>query len=149
MFSLSLFAQEAAVECLAVEYDDGAVDYFALDANPIITYGDGTTLNVTQDGDGAYSIRDISLDEIARYYFDDATPTTSGNHDGIEGIQSGEALMTGLTEGAQVNVYTADGRVVSSMTVGKDGRVSLDLGSLPSGQVYVVRTPKTSYKIVK
>ncbi len=73
----------------------------------------------------------------------------SGTGTGIGGISAGGALMTGLEEGAHVYVYTADGQTVVSAVAGKDGKVGVDLNSLKSGQVYILRTPNASYKIVK
>ncbi len=134
---------QSEVQCLALAYTDSSeVDYFALSEGPVITYGDWT-ITVKQGEKDAYSIEDISLDKVEKYYFEKAVPTSIG------GISAGEASMTGLTEGAHVYVYTADGRMVSTATAGKDGRIDLDLNSLPRGQVYIVRTPMASYKIVK
>ncbi len=139
--------EQEEVECLAVAYVDGETDYFALDASPVVTFGDGT-FSVVQDGEDAYSLEDVSLDDVQEYNFQEAVPTEAVP-EGIGKISAGEALMTGLKEGAQVYVYTIDGQTIVSTTAGKDGVVNVDLNSLKGGQVYILRTPKASYKIVK
>ncbi len=150
LFAQNIWAQDEAEECLALVYADSSqVDYFALSAHPVITFDDdATALSVTQDGEGAYSISDINLDLIDYYNFVDAVPTT-GDNTGIGSILMDHALITGLKAGAQVNIYTVDGRMVSSATATQDGRVDVDFGALKSGQVYILSTPQASYKIVK
>ncbi len=157
LFSFFIFAEDETVFCFAIEYADGeGIDYFALSAEPVITYGAGT-ITVKQEGEDAYSIEDISLDDIKECYFEDAVPT-GVVPEGIESVptmdgsmaefSNGQTLITGLKEGAQVYVYTADGQTVGSVTA-QNGNACIDFNSLKGGQVYILHTPKASYKIVK
>ncbi len=176
LFSLSLFAQEEDEEvyCLAVSIASSTeVDYFALDANPVATFGEGT-LSITQDGEGVISIVDMALTDVEEWYFCDAVPGVGEKQEepepepepdpdpdtgtGIGGVSAGgsqinlsagQVLMTGLEAGAQVYVYAADGQTVNSVVASSDGRAVVDLNSLKSGQVYILRTPSASYKIAK
>ncbi len=154
--SCSLFAQSEEVYCLAVAYAlSDEVDFFAFDANPTVTFGEGT-LSVTQDGEDAYKIEDMLITDVREWYFCDAVP--GQGTDGIAAVSAdgsqmsfsaGQALMTGLKAGAHVYLYTADGKTIGSVTATADGRAVVDFNSLKGGQVYILRTPSASYKIVK
>ncbi len=139
------------MQCFAVEYTSGETYYFALDAEPIVSYADGT-ISVTQEGDGAFSIEGVALSDIARNYFAQAIPEGIGKVPTMDGetteFSNGKALITGLKDGAQVYVYSADGQVVGSV-VARDGNACVDFNGLKGGQVYILSTPSGSVKIVK
>ncbi len=152
----SLWAQDEQLYCLAVEYASGEVDYFAFESKPVATFSE-TALSITQDGEDTYYIEDIVYEDIKKWSFTDAIPSTPETG-GIGGVamdgssmtfSAGKALMTGLGAGSQVHVYTVDGQTVLSVTANQDGSAMVDLGGLKGGQVYIVRTPSASYKIVK
>lgn len=119
----------------------GASYEFYISDNPQITYQDNL-LVIKNDKALSVSIEAADVSEF-KFYSSDATA--------IEGVEAGRgigSMMSGLTSGTKVNVIALDGKTVQSISVGNDGKAELDFNSLPKG-VYVVKTPKGSFKIQK
>ncbi len=148
LFCTTLSAAED-VMCLAVVEKNGEETYFALGKLPIITHGKGTVTITGVD----YTIEDLSLNYVEKLYHTRAVPTGIGSIAAMDGASAdfanGKVLFTGLKDGVRVYVYTVDGQMVGSATASEDGNVCIDLNSLKGNQVYILRTPSTSYKIVK
>ncbi len=149
LFCCALSWADNEVLCLTLATTDGDEIYFGLDDDPVITYGDKT---ITVESE-PYSVVDMSIYDLEMYYFADAIPTGIGAVPTMDGssteFSNGKVLVRGLNVGSQVAVYTADGQMVGSVTASEDGNVCVDLNSLKGNQVYILRTPSASFKIVK
>ena len=142
--------QTVEVQYLVIEETDGTTSQFALTDAPLITFN-GDQLVVTSAGDEL----SFALSGVKNYHFDkeeittaidDAPVAPNANGESTPTIAFGEAKFSGLKEGTRIVVYTAEGRMVSSATAGRNGDVSINLRSLPQG-IYILRTPSNSYKI--
>ncbi len=142
-------AGDEEVLCLVVAYTNGEEINFALAEEPVITYSNGT---ITVVGD-EYTIEDLDLEDLDRYYFSETIP---GGIDGITAtdgsstrFSDGKVYVTGLKGNDKVRIYTVDGRIVGSVSATSDGNACIDLNGLKGGAAYILRTPTTSFKIVK
>ncbi len=144
-----------AVWCVAIMDSQGSETYFAMSHQPIITYRNvALTMTITDDD---YTISELPFSDYVKAYFTTEVPTIdpnkqdpdTGGDTGISSLSAGTALVTGLTAGAHVYVYTADGQMVENVKVTTEGSAQVDLSSLKSGQVYILRTPTATYKIIK
>ncbi len=148
---LSLLANGETVKCLVVVSVGGEKTNFALSEEPSIRFGAGTLTVSSAD----YTIEELPFSDFEKYYFADAIPTVDGigSINTMEGslpqFINGKVFITGLKNGTLVYIYTADGQAIGSVESSSDGNVCVDLGSLKSGGVYILRTPSTSFKIVK
>ncbi len=62
-------------------------------------------------------------------------------------FSNGRVSFSGLVRGAEVRVYTTDGRLVSRHSVDASGRADVSLDALPKG-MYIVSTPNQTIKII-
>lgn len=136
---------EEHVTCMVLTLTDGTVNRFALTDAPVVTY-EGENL-VVSTGDEQFT---TALSGISQLTFEQV-PTGIGEM--VEESQKpvftpGQARFEGLKNHATVNIYTIDGKMLSSMSANEEGTVSIDLSTLPQG-VYILRTPNQSYKIKK
>lgn len=153
MLPMSALAQTSAnttytdVQYLVVT-DTAGVEYeFALTDAPVITYS-AANIIVTSNADTLST----ALGDVKDYKFTSKKVAT-----GIQNLPAvatdepqfsfANASISGLKAGTRVAVYGINGVLVSSLTAGQDGNVSVDLGNLPSG-IYILRTPSKSFKIV-
>ncbi len=147
--SSSAWADDEGMDCLAVESTSGEVTYFGLDHDPIITHSENSITIVSTK----YTISDMPLDDVTNCYFTVDVPTGIGSiaadDERNTSFTNGKALVTNLRTGDKVYVYTADAQTVLTVAASADGDASVDLSNLKSGQVYILRTPTTSFKIIK
>ncbi len=141
----SVSAETSDAWYLVVTDGAGAQTVFALADQPATSF-DGSDMTVAA---GETSVT-VSLAELASYELTQDVETTgikAATTSNTE-FSNGKALVSGLTAGAVVSVYSIDGRMVSSEKADSDGRVSVDLTGLQSGAVYIIRTPGASYKVL-
>ena len=134
------------VKCLVLTEADGTVNKFALADAPVVTFSDGDmvvacgsqTLTVGLAGlELTYGEMETTrINEVVEKSGETVRPLFS----------FGEARFEGLQPGANVRVYSIDGKCIDTVKADGDGRVSVSLGHLPQG-VYILRTPSRSFKI--
>ena len=138
-------AAQAQVQYLIVTHSDGAASEFALADAPVVTCQNGT-LEVTT----AHQTLAIALSEVENYHFTETLPYTAIDEvktdDTKPLIEAGHARFENLPEGTTVNIFTIDGRRAGS-AIATDGSVDIDLTNLGTG-IYILSTPKASYKII-
>ena len=151
---LSGFAQtvqEKMITCLVLTETNGTKTEFALESFPVITI-EGNNLVITHNGNQLTT----ALTGVQDYHFIEKTVTTSissvpsndpKNESNTPQFSFSNAEVSGLKAGARVAIYNLNGTQISSATADGEGRVALDLSSLPKG-VYILRTPTKSFKFM-
>ena len=136
--ALSAYADDASV---VIKQKSGGETVLQLANNPVITFS-GEDMVVTTD----LTSISIPLADVDSYTFSDGTS-------GIKPVKSapqfadGHIILSGMAAGAEVSVYTPDGRLFSRQRADGSGRADISLASLPKG-MYVVRTQDNSIKII-
>jgi len=113
--------------------------------NPVITVEDGE-VKVTSNNGSTITFDPQSITE-SEVIDNSATGVRNLIKDDTE-IAFGRVAVNSLTTSQKVFVTTIDGKTIKEVAAGTDGRVEIDLNSLPQG-VYVVRTPNNSFKITR
>ena len=151
---LSGFAQtvqEKMITCLVLTETNGTKTEFALESFPVITI-EGNNLVITHNGNQLTT----ALTGVQDYHFIEKKVTTSissvpsndpKNTSNTPQFSFSNAEVSGLKAGARVAIYNLNGTQISSATADGEGRVALDLSSLPKG-VYILRTPTKSFKFM-
>ena len=151
---LSGFAQtvqKKMITCLVLTETNGTKTEFALESFPVITI-EGNNLVITHNGNQLTT----ALTGVQDYHFIEKTVTTSissvpsndpKNEANTPQFSFSNAEVSGLKAGARVAIYNLNGTQISSATADGEGRVALDLSSLPKG-VYILRTPTKSFKFM-
>ena len=151
---LSGFAQtvqEKMITCFVLTETNGTKTEFALESFPVITI-EGNNLVITHNGNQLTT----ALTGVQDYHFIEKKVTTSissvpsndpKNESNTPQFSFSNAEVSGLKAGARVAIYNLNGTQISSATADGEGRVALDLSSLPKG-VYILRTPTKSFKFM-
>ncbi len=143
LVGVSMGVRADVVKYLVLNTTDGQ-QVIALADNPVMTVSGGV-LKVTVGGVEKVS---TSLDNVKNYMFQEqrATAISEILADGYQ-LSEGHVFMSNVKAGETIAVYSADSRRVSVQRVAADGRVDIDLTSLPKG-VYIVKSPTTSIKVL-
>ena len=151
---LSGFAQtvqEKIITCLVLTETNGTKTEFALDSYPVITI-EGNDLVITCKDQKVTT----ALTGVQDYHFIEKKVTTSissvpsndpKSETATPSFSFSNAEVSGLKAGARVAIYNLNGTQICSVTADGEGRVALDLSSLPKG-VYILRTPTKSFKFM-
>jgi len=149
----SMAAETVSVQYLVLSQEDGTEAKFALTDYPVITFNEGGEMVVTCNGSSmTFDSQQLTKHEIITEEEQrEATAIGAVQNDQVVGttkpqVAFGKAEFSGLKEGQRVLVYTIDGKMVATTSVNANGRVSIDLSSLPKG-VYILRAPNYSYKV--
>ena len=148
---LSSFAQtvqEKIITYLVLTETNGTKTEFALNSYPVITI-EANDLVITCEGKKLST----ALIGVQDYHFTEKKVTTSissfpandpKGETTTPSFSFNNAEVSGLKAGARVVIYNLNGTQISSVTADDEGRVALDLSSLPKG-VYILRTPTKSF----
>ena len=151
---LSGFAQtvqERIITCLVLTETNGTKTEFALESFPVITI-EANDLVITCKEQKLTT----ALTGVQDYHFIEKKVTTSissvpandpKGETATPSFSFNNAEVSGLKAGVRVAIYNLNGTQISSVTADGEGRVTLDLSSLPKG-VYILRTPTKSFKFM-
>ena len=151
---LSSFAQtvqEKIITYLVLTETNGTKTEFALNSYPVITI-EANDLVITCEGKKLST----ALTGVQDYHFIEKKVTTSissvpandpKGETATPSFSFNNAEVSGLKAGVRVAIYNLNGTQISSVTADGEGRVTLDLSSLPKG-VYILRTPTKSFKFM-
>ncbi len=142
---LPVSAQDNVVKCLQVVERDGTRTNFALSTKPQITIVDNELVFVS-----ARETLTVPFGSFVEYLFVEGVPSKIDATQAEKklDIAQGKVYITGLTPGAKVYVYTVAGQEVLAMAAPASGSLTIDLSPLAQGEVYILRTPTVSYKIM-
>ena len=129
---------------LIINQKNGGKIVLALEKKPVITF-QGETLMITATGSSSYS---ISMADVQSYTFDDtstdiASLKVAGN---LPVIRNGHVIFQKMNQGQTVDIYSVDGKMLSSIKVCDNGLADLDLSTLPKG-VIIIKSPYTQIKV--
>lgn len=141
-------AQDNKDYYLLVNTNDGNTVEFAFDYYPVATF-EGDEMVIT-DEQHAESIR-YDMGDIANLQI-------TGKSNAVDNIADGQLLkvsvtkqnvsISGLEEGAAVNIHDMSGKLVASATAGSDGAVVIAVDGLGSG-VFVASMPGNTFKFIR
>ena len=143
--------QEKIITCLVLTETNGTKTEFALDSYPVVTI-EANDLVITCEGKKLST----ALTGVQNYHFTEKKVTTSissvptndpKGETTTPSFSFSNAEVSGLKAGARVAIYNLNGTQISSVTADDEGRIALDLSSLPKG-VYILRTPTKSFKFM-
>ena len=133
--------------CLVVESAAGETIAIGTDQKPVIkTVADGYELRYGE------TVTAFTWSQLKKVSIKETEPTTA-----VKGISAkpaiqvapGEIAIQGAQPGTTAQIFSVSGQQLQSARVAADGSVSLSTQNLPAGQVYIIRTNKSTFKIAK
>ena len=118
---------------------------FVLADKPEVTF-EGVDLVVTC----VNSTTTFALADVIRFTYLNATDAVEELTENATTVdfKDGMIVINQLKTGANVAVYSIDGKLIRQLTARETGNYSLNLSELPPG-VYIVKADRVTYKIAK
>ena len=141
----SLWADEVD-NTLVVKLKNGAETTFVLKDKPNVTF-EGTDLKVVTEKETVA----FALSDVLRFTYIKKNPSGIDEKvvDPTEvGYKDGVLVISQLKQGASVDIYSLDGKLLRQLTAHRSGTYRLNLSELPKG-VYLVKADNVTYKIMK
>ena len=132
--------------CLVVESAGGETIAIGADLKPVIkTVADGYELRYGE------TVTAFTWSQLKKVSLKETEPTAVEEVSMKPAIQvaPGEVAIQGAEPGSVAQVFSANGQLVQSARVAANGSVSLSTQNLPAGQVYIIKTTKSTFKIAK
>jgi hypothetical protein len=132
--------------CLVVESAGGETIAIGADLKPVIkTVADGYELRYGE------TVTAFTWSQLKKVSIKETEPTAVEEVSMKPAIQvaPGEVAIQGAEPGSVAQVFSANGQLVQSARVAANGSVSLSTQNLPAGQVYIIKTTKSTFKIAK
>ncbi|MBR6320515.1 MAG: T9SS type A sorting domain-containing protein [Prevotella sp.] len=132
--------------CLVVESAGGETIAIGADQKPVIkTVADGYELRYGE------TVTAFTWSQLKKVSIKETEPTAVEEVSMKPAIQvaPGEVAIQGAEPGSVAQVFSANGQLVQSARVAANGSVSLSTQNLPAGQVYIIKTTKSTFKIAK
>lgn len=132
--------------CLVVESAGGETIAIGADLKPVIkTVADGYELRYGE------TVTAFTWSQLKKVSIKETEPTAVEEVSMKPAIQvaPGEVAIQGAKPGSVAQVFSANGQLVQSARVAANGSVSLSTQNLPVGQVYIIKTTKSTFKIAK
>ena len=132
--------------CLVVESAGGETIAIGADLKPVIkTVADGYELRYGE------TVTAFTWSQLKKVSIKETEPTAVEEVSMKPAIQvaPGEVAIQGAEPGNVAQVFSANGQLVQSARVAANGSVSLSTQNLPAGQVYIIKTTKSTFKIAK
>ena len=140
---VTVSASAEGMQYVVFDLKDGTQTVIALQDKPVITC-QGGELKVTVAGEEKVS---APLGDVAKYYFSDTPLGIFEIAEEKPRIEMGHLYIAHAKAGDVVRVYTSDGRMAGTYRMADNGSADIDLTTLGKG-LYIVKTPKTSIKIL-
>lgn len=133
------YSVDASETNLVIKQKSGGETILELSSNPVITFENDIML-VNNDFTSIY----IPLDDIDGYT---VTEETTGINavENTPKYEDGHIIFDRIKNGQTVFVYTIDGKIVSRYKGDNNGRVDIDMNTLPK-DIYIISTPGSKIK---
>ena len=131
---------------LVVKLKNGAETAFFLKDQPNVTF-EGTNLKVVSQKETVT----FALSDVLRFTYvkKDASGIDETVVDPTEvSYDGGVLVISKLKQGASVDIYSLDGKLVRQLKAYRSGTYRLSLSELPTG-LYLVKADNITYKIMK
>lgn len=144
-----LTAQAADAKwCLVVESAAGETIAIGADQKPVIkTTADGYELKYGE------TVTAFTWSELKKVSIKETEPTVTAVEEVSVApafqVAPGEVAIQGAEPGSLAQIFSVGGQLLQSARVADNGSVSLSTQNLPAGQVYIVKTTKSTFKIIK
>ncbi len=144
--TLAMNAQEE-VQRLVVWQKSGEKVYFDLTEEPKTTFDDGKLVITTNTVQTSYKLSDI-----VRYTYEghmpDINPSSITPNQVI--FRQGKDMMSfdGLPEGTRIELYSLDGKMLSTQQASSGKTAVVSLAAQPAG-IYIVKVNDATYKFMK
>lgn len=136
-----------ATEYLTIEFKDKSFVTFGMDKQPVISFKDGN-LVIT---DNSNETKEMVTNQVVRYYFSKQKITANIEEERTVAqkpiVLNGHVMYQGLTSSSVVRVFTLNGVEVAHYKADSQGRVDIDVSTMPHG-VYIFHSNKNVIKIV-
>ena len=133
--------------CLVVESASGETIAIGVDQKPVIkTTADGYELRYGE------TVTAFTWSQLKKVSIKETEPTTAVEEVSVKPafqVAPGEVAIQGAEPGSVAQVFSVSGQLLQSARVADNGSVSLSTQNLPAGQVYIIKTNKSTFKIVK
>ena len=132
--------------CLVVESAGGETIAIGADLKPVIkTVADGYELRYGE------TVTAFTWSQLKKVSIKETEPTAVEEVSMKPAIQVApdEVAIQGAEPGSVAQVFSANRQLVQSARVAANGSVSLSTQNLPAGQVYIIKTTKSTFKITK
>lgn len=137
---------------LVIDKQEADTTYFKLSDYPVVTFSEDTyTVNVCSTASVSFPMS-TTWYKVALLDNASVTPIT----DGIERplterplLGDGKAIYRGLRPGSPVRIFTSDGLLSGTVHADATGTAIVDYSQLPSRHVYILRSERSSIKIIK
>lgn len=131
---------------LVVKLKNGAETAFFLKDQPNVTF-EGTNLKIVSQKETVT----FALSDVLRFTYVKKDP--SGIDETVVdptevSFEGGVLVISQLKQGASVDIYSLDGKLLRQLTAHHSGTYRLNLSELPKG-VYLVKADNVTYKIMK
>ena len=136
--ALSAYAEDAQ---LIIKQKSGNETVLELSSNPIITF-EGEDMVVTND----VTTFIVPLSDVDDYVFN-TTPTNIQRQVIEPTLHGSHLIFRGLPHGAEVNIYSVDGKRVGTQNADGIGSADVDLSKFPKG-TFIIGTSKNRIKII-
>ena len=137
---------DKAENTLVVKTKNGAETAIILKDKPNVTF-EGTDLKVVTEKETVT----FALSDVLRFTYIKKDPSGIDEKavDPTEvGYKDGVLVISQLKQGASVDIYSLDGKLLRQLTAHRSGTYRLNLSELPKG-VYLVKADNVTYKIMK
>lgn len=145
--------EDEASQALVVWMKDGSKARFALDTNLRTTfYPDTRRIRIQYSLYGGNNYYWLEMANVLRYTYEGiatSVPTLKALPEQmLVNFTDNGLTISRLPEGAMVQVYTSDGRMVTQQRASGTSAIMISFMNYPSG-VYIVKAPNQTFKFIK
>lgn len=133
-----------ATDALVVTAKDGAKTIFMLEEKPQVSFNDADVVISTES-----TIVSFPASDFRTFSIDDPATSINDAEAAVPAFCFDKGLQcSGLAKGSLVNVYSADGKMVTSGKADENGRIHLRFDTA-KGTVYIIKTSTRTFKFTK
>ena len=132
--------------CLVVESAGGETIAIGADQKPVIkTVAEGYELRYGE------TVTTFTWSQLKKVSLKETEPTAVKDLSAKPAVKAapGEVAIQGAEAGSVAQIFSVSGKLLQSARVADNGSVSLSTQNLPAGQVYIIKTTKSTFKLVK
>lgn len=149
----SPIGEDENTQSLVVWLKDGSQVRFALDTNPRTKFfPDRGRIRIQYSLYGGNDYYWLEMADVLRYTYEGiatSVPTLKGTTEQmLVNFENNTLVLHRLREGAMIQIYASDGRMVSSHRALGTSALHLSFAGYPSG-MYIVKAQQQTFKIIK
>ena len=130
----------------------GGIEGYAIEEEPLVTMGEEVFTLTTSTTTVGYAAKDVLKFTLEDAAVNDLAVAVGIEHLPVSPIEmnfrSNELTLSAARPDSPVAVFDMQGRLVASFRTSSDGTLRIPLHTYPAG-IYVIKTEKSNYKIMK